>query len=163
MKGMQTLRPSIYNSRAAAHPRARSSGDVNQTQAASTHVGYLSLRGCGSASFGATGVPQLRTAGRVNRVCAARAASTSNSELLAGDVLVLVVFCLYKQIMSIASQPSYEGLLAPATFNPAHFAELVSVVLIATGTWVGSSLLLGEYGAAPGGAACCLDLLPPFR
>jgi hypothetical protein len=39
-------------------------------------------------------------------------------ELLIGDCVALLLFCLYKQITAIIISPSFPGWLAPLSFNP---------------------------------------------
>lgn len=71
--------------------------------------------------------------------------SVDNRELLTGDCLLLVAFCLYKQITAIILQPSFPGWLEPLHFNSQRFAELASFGTTLTVTWVLSSLLVGGY------------------
>ena len=98
-----------------------------------------------------------------------------NRELLVGDCLSLVSFCLYKQVnntaqcraplscsthtrkssqMSMYAQitaiiltPSFPGWLAPMHFNPTRFEEFLSFAITVCGTWVGASWLVGGYKA----------------
>jgi hypothetical protein len=81
----------------------------------------------------------------------AGAARGSNSEIIAGDVLALVVFCLYKQIMAIAMMPSFAGWHAPLAFNPLRFWELLGFCGTVVGTWVGTSLIFGDYRSGGSG------------
>lgn len=68
-----------------------------------------------------------------------------NRELLVGDCLSLVSFCLYKQITAIILMPSFPGWLAPMHFSPIRFEEFLSFAITVCGTWVGASLLVGGY------------------
>ncbi|KAL3142272.1 hypothetical protein ABBQ38_002615 [Trebouxia sp. C0009 RCD-2024] len=70
-----------------------------------------------------------------------------NRELLVGDCLSLVSFCLYKQITAIILTPSFPGWLAPMHFNPTRFEEFLSFAITVCGTWVGASWLVGGYKA----------------
>lgn len=65
--------------------------------------------------------------------------------MLVGDVVLLIAFCLYKQIMAIVMAPSFPGWLAPLHFDPVRFEELVGFIVTVAGTWVACSTLLGDY------------------
>lgn len=72
-------------------------------------------------------------------------ASIENPELLIGDGIALVSFCLYKQISSIVLSPSFAGWLAPLKFNPVRFEEFAALTLTLLGAWIGASLVSGGY------------------
>jgi hypothetical protein len=105
---------------------------------------------------------QLRSLLPQQRMSAARAANFGNRELIVGDVLALFLFCLYKQIMAIVMSPSFEGWLAPIPFNPLRFEELLGFIITVAGTWVATSMVVGDYQAGPKGmlrpAACMYSL-----
>lgn len=93
-------------------------------------------------------VKQLRgrtSTSLVGPVRAGNRISVDNRELLTGDCLLLVAFCLYKQITAIILQPSFPGWLEPLHFSPERFGELASFGTTLTVTWVLSSLLVGGY------------------
>jgi len=93
-------------------------------------------------------VQRLRRWGPSSRggpVHAGNKISVDNRELLTGDCLLLISFCLYKQITAIILQPSFPGWLEPLHFNPVRFGELASFGTTLTVTWVLSSLLVGGY------------------
>jgi hypothetical protein len=85
------------------------------------------------------------------RSSVARAASRSNPEIIVGDILALVVFCLYKQIMAITMASSFAGWHAPLAFNPLRFWELLGFCGTVVGTWVGTSLVFGDYTSGSSG------------
>lgn len=68
-----------------------------------------------------------------------------NWELLVGDCVSLLSFCLYKQIAALIMMPTFPGWTAPLQFNPLRLEEFASFSLTLIGTWVASSLLLGNY------------------
>lgn len=74
-----------------------------------------------------------------------RAQNLGSTEMLVGDVVLLIAFCLYKQIMAIVMAPSFPGWLAPLHFDPVRFEELVGFIVTVAGTWVACSSLLGDY------------------
>eukprot|EP00892_Ulva_mutabilis_P011546 jgi/Ulvmu1/8764/UM048_0019.1 len=84
-------------------------------------------------------------ANRPARSTAARARNVGGAEMLVGDALLLVVFCLYKQILAITTSPAFPGWLAPLHFNPVRFEELLGFMVTVTGTWVACSSILGDY------------------
>lgn len=88
---------------------------------------------------------------------AARAANFRTNELVIGDSLACVAFCLYKQIMAIAMSPTFAGWQAPLSFNLLRFEELVGFTLTIAGTWVATSTLNGDYQAHAAGACRSLQ------
>ena len=94
--------------------------------------------------YGWTG-RQSRTANGSAGSTIARARNLGAAELLVGDVLLLVVFCLYKQIMAITMAPTFPGWLAPLQFSPVRFEELLGFMVTVAGTWVACSTILGDY------------------
>lgn len=72
-------------------------------------------------------------------------ALNSGRDVLTGDFLLLTSFCLYKQVAAIVLAPSFPGWLAPLTFDPTRFTELVGFIITVTGTWVACSMLNGDY------------------
>lgn len=79
------------------------------------------------------------------RSTVARARNLGSPELLAGDAVLLFAFCIYKQIMAIVMSPTFPGWLAPLSFNPVRFEELLGFVVTVVGTWVACSTILGDY------------------
>jgi hypothetical protein len=71
--------------------------------------------------------------------------SIENIELVIGDCVALLLFCLYKQITAIALSPTFPGWLAPLAFNPIRFVEFSSFALTVIGTWAASAALVGGY------------------
>lgn len=65
--------------------------------------------------------------------------------MLVGDVLLLVCFALYKQIMAIIFLPDFPGLLAPLHLSPVRLLEFLSFTCTLCGTWVGCGWLLGAF------------------
>jgi hypothetical protein len=61
------------------------------------------------------------------------------------DVVLLLVFALYKQLTAIILLPSFPGWLAPLEFNPTRFLEFASFAATLLGTWLGAGLLVGAY------------------
>lgn len=111
-----------------------------------------------------------------------------NRELLVGDCLSLVSFCLYKQVNSTSQMfsctarrrhhkashlarcmqitaiiltPNFPGWLAPMHFNPTRFEEFLSFAITVCGTWVGASWLVGGYkaNATSGDTTICRDTI----
>ncbi|GFR44893.1 hypothetical protein Agub_g6237 [Astrephomene gubernaculifera] len=71
-----------------------------------------------------------------------------NAELVVGDAVAMVNFCLYKQIASIVLSPDFPGWLAPLHLNWTRFGEFCGLTATLTGTWVAAGLLLGAYRTA---------------
>lgn len=94
--------------------------------------------------YGWTGRPRSIPNGPT-RSTVARARNLGGAELLVGDVLLLIVFCLYKQILAIATSPAFPGWLAPLHFNPVRIEELLGFMVTVAGTWVACSSVLGDY------------------
>lgn len=59
-----------------------------------------------------------------------------NRELLVADIVLLSSYSLYKQIAAITYSPTFPGWLAPLSFNPTRFLELLSFTTTLLGTWV---------------------------
>lgn len=74
-----------------------------------------------------------------------RSSGFENWELLVGDCVSLLSFCLYKQIAALVMMPTFPGWTAPLHFNLLRLEEFASFSLTLIGTWVASSLLLGNY------------------
>jgi hypothetical protein len=137
----------------------------NQDLGCSPHVS-ASVSACtGSAAIPWTRVAN-RSRGRNGRSASARSVICAASrwgtrDLLTGDFLILTSFCLYKQIMAITMQPTFQGWLAPLHFSPLRFEELVGFVLTTAGTWIGCAYLSGDYHAGSPGAAARLSPFCP--
>ncbi|PNW74747.1 hypothetical protein CHLRE_12g511800v5 [Chlamydomonas reinhardtii] len=71
-----------------------------------------------------------------------------NRELLVGDVVAIINFCLYKQIAAIITSPDFPGWLAPLDFSPTRFSEFVALTVTLVGTWVAAGLMVGAYRTA---------------
>ena len=89
-------------------------------------------------------------------------APLENVELLLGDVMALVVYCLYRQISGLVLQPQFQGWTAPAAFDPAHFA--VSGVGVLREGWAitgpgHSSACMPITG--PGHSSACMPITGP--
>lgn len=67
-------------------------------------------------------------------------------DLLVGDALLLTSFCIYKQLAAVVLSPYFPGWLAPLSFSPTRFTEFVGFLLSVAGTWMGCSVLNGDYG-----------------
>ncbi|GIL47553.1 hypothetical protein Vafri_4346 [Volvox africanus] len=76
-------------------------------------------------------------------VCKAR--FVENRELVVGDAVAMVNFCLYKQIASLVLAPDFAGWMAPVAFNWTRFGEFCGLTATLTGTWVAAGLLVGAY------------------
>ena len=66
-------------------------------------------------------------------------------DLLVGDALLLTSFCIYKQLAAVVLSPYFPGWLAPLSFSPTRFTEFVGFLLSMAGTWMGCSVLNGDY------------------
>ncbi|GLC43830.1 hypothetical protein PLESTB_000912800 [Pleodorina starrii] len=71
-----------------------------------------------------------------------------NRELVVGDAVAMVNFCLYKQIASLVLAPDFPGWMAPVSFNWTRFGEFCGLTATLTGTWVAAGLLVGAYATA---------------
>lgn len=91
---------------------------------------------------------RTRRASRQTAVVLASKWGTDYRELLIGDVLCLVSFCIYKQIVAIILSPSFAGWLAPLSFNVTRLEELAGFIITVTGTWVATSYVTGDYASA---------------
>lgn len=81
---------------------------------------------------------------RPPRQCQASALFTGR-DLITGDALLLIAFCIYKQLASIVLSPSFPGWLAPLEFSPTRCTELVGFIITVAGTWVACGMLNGDY------------------
>lgn len=68
-----------------------------------------------------------------------------NQEMLIGDNVALVTFCLYKQILALILSPTFPGWTAPLSFNVTNFEEFLGMVVTVTCTWTISSYLSADY------------------
>lgn len=81
---------------------------------------------------------------RLGRVRSSSRDSTpqiDNVELLIGDCIALVVFCLYKQISAIVLSPDFAGWLAPLHYNPVRFVEFAAFAGTLCASWVVAATL----------------------
>lgn len=130
---------------AGGEPYERSSSSSNGTAGAQSSRRDAADRGSRSASPS----PQPRTSGgRASGGSGGPGLGIDNWELLVGDGIALTAFALWKQISAIVLSPDFPGWLAPITFNPLRFLELLSFLSTLTGAWVLAALLTGGYRAA---------------
>jgi hypothetical protein len=87
-------------------------------------------------------------------------ALNSGRDLLIGDTLMLVSFCIYKQLMAIVLSPSFPGWLAPLHFDTTRCVELLGFTVTVAGTWVACSMLNGDYDRVAGSA---FPVMPHMR
>ncbi|CAL5219993.1 g1934 [Coccomyxa viridis] len=80
-----------------------------------------------------------------SRLCRRSAFKIDNRELIVGDVLGIVCFCLYKQITALLFLPDFPGWLAPLHFNPVRFEELAIFILTLNVSWVTACGIVGGY------------------
>lgn len=114
--------------------------------------------------FCLSGLPSaVLSSGRVRkrppRQCQASALFTGR-DLITGDALLLIAFCIYKQLASIVLSPSFPGWLAPLEFSPTRCTELVGFIITVAGTWVACGMLNGDY-SDPAKSALIAMLRPP--
>ena len=79
------------------------------------------------------------------RTCRAQIYGVDKYEILIGDFITLLAFCLYKQIFSIVCSPSFPGWTAPLPYDTTRIAEFIGFTVTVLATWCTTGALIGDY------------------